>query len=140
MPYPKNSPGLTRLIPSRQLIPGSLINDMNDANYSFQALTALGTLVTDPALINAANVEILSGSANNAGVKLPPALPGASINILNNSLNTTKIYPNGATDVIQNGATGYAAVVTAVTMATLVSATFFCIKAGFWQVSKAGGP
>lgn len=140
MGYPNPLPNSTRLISSRQLIPGSLINDMNDANYSYQSVTAAGTVVGDAALIDAANVEVLSGSANNAGLLLPLALPGAAISILNNSLNTTKIYPKGSTDVIQNGATGYAAVATAVTMATLVIATFFCIKAGFWQVSKAGGP
>lgn len=129
MAFPRNSPGATRLIPSRQLIPGSLINDMNDATYSFQQLIAAGATVVDAASINAANVEILSGSTNNAGAKLPAALPGFTIAVLNNSLNTTKIYGSG-TDTIQTTATTFAA---SVDMATLVQAIFRCIKAGFWQ-------
>lgn len=129
MAFPRNSPGATRLISSRQLIPGGLINDMNDTAYSFQQLTAAGTTVVDAALVNAANVEILSGSANNAGAKLPPALPGFTVAVLNNSLNTTKVYGSG-TDTIQTTATTFAA---SVDMATLVQAVFRCIKAGFWQ-------
>lgn len=127
MSIPKGSPA--RLISSRQLVPGNLINDMNDAQYSYQLLTALGIAQVDAAPIDAANVEVASGSANNAGVKLPVAYPGASVNILNNSLNTTVIYGNG-TDTIQTTGTTYAA---SVTMATLVSGNYYCIKTGFWQ-------
>lgn len=127
MSIPKGSP--TKLNPSRQLVPGSLINDMNDALFSFQQLTALGVAQVDAAVIDAANVEILSGSANNAGAKLPVSYPGAIVSILNNSLNTTKIYGNG-TDTIQTTGTTFAA---SVDMATLVNITLRCIKQGFWQ-------
>lgn len=130
MSFPRSAPAAS-LISSRQLVPGSLINDMNNAQYSYQLLTALGVAQVDAALVNAANVEIASGSANNAGAKLPAAYPGAKINILNNSLNTTVIYGNG-TDTIQNAGTTFAA---SITMATLVSIELFCIKAGFWQRS-----
>ena len=137
MSVPKSTP--TRLIPSRQLIAGSLVNDMNDANYSFTSLTATGVAQGDAAAIDFANVEVKAGSANNAGVRLPVAYPGADINILNNSANSTIVYANGS-DVIQNGATGYAAAAAGVTMLTAVSASFVCIKPGFWQVTKFGGP
>lgn len=137
MSIPKSPP--QRYIPSRQLIKGSDINDLSDFLFSFQALLAAGVAQVDAALINATNFEVLTGSANNAGAKLPASFPGLIINILNNSLNTTLIYPFG-TEVIQNGATGYAAASASVSMATIVPATFYCIKAGFWQVSKAGGP
>ena len=124
---------------SKQLIGGDDFNNLASQLNSAQSLTALGVAQADAAQINAANVEILAGSAANTGVKLPVSYPGAIVNILNNSLNTENIYPLG-TDQIQNGATGYAAAGVAVTMATLVSATFICIKKGFWQVSKYAGP
>lgn len=127
MAFPKNAPSAS-LISSRQLVPGSLINDMNNAQYSYQLLVAAGVAQVDAAKINAANVEI-GPSANNAGAVLPPAFPGADINILSNSLNTTVIYGNG-TDTIQNAGTTFAA---SITVATLVSINLHCIKAGFWQ-------
>jgi len=132
MAYPNRSTLTQRFISSRQLLPGDWANGITDAITSSQGITALGTLQTDAALINATNNEVLSGSANNAGVKLPAALPGAEINILNNSANTTKVWPNG-TDQIQNAATTYAGASTSISMATLTSAKYFCIKAGFWQ-------
>lgn len=127
MSIPKGSPA--RLIASRQLVSGALINDMNDALYSFQQLLAAGVAQVDAALINAANLEILSGSANNAGAKMPVSYPGAKVDILNNSLNTSVIYGNG-TDTIQTTGTTFAA---SITMATLVSIRLFCIKQGLWQ-------
>lgn len=130
MSFPRTAPSAS-LIPSRQLVSGSLVNDMNNALYSFQALTALGVAQVDAVPIDAANVEIKSGSANNTGALLPPAFPGAKINMLNNSLNTTVIYGNG-TDTVQTTGTTFAA---SITMATLVSIELFCIKAGFWQRS-----
>lgn len=128
MGFPRSAPAAS-LIPSRQLVSGSLINDMNNGQYSYQLLTALGVAQVDAASVNAANIEIATGSANNAGVKLPAAYPGAEIDILNNSLNTSVIYGNG-TDTIQTTGTTYAA---SITMATLVSIRLRCIKAGFWQ-------
>lgn len=127
MSYPKSS--RARLTSGRQLVPGQSINDLEDQLNSFQTLTALGATVVDAAIIDAANVEILTGSANNAGAVLPTAYPGAVVAVLNNSLNTTKIYGKG-TDTIQTTATTFAA---SVDMATLVQAIFRCIKVGFWQ-------
>lgn len=128
MSFPRSAPSAS-LISSRQLVPGSLINDMNNAFFSYQLLTALGIAQVDAAKIDASNVEIAAGSANNAGVLLPPAFPGADISILSNSLNTTVIYGNG-TDTVQTTGTTYAA---SITMATLVNIRLHCIKAGFWQ-------
>ena len=126
--YPNPLPTGSELISSRQLVPGSLINAMNAALYSFQKLLAGGAAQASAAPISAANVEVDAASAAG-GILMPPAKPGAIINILNNSLNTTTVYGNG-TDTVQNAGTTYTA---SVTMATLVSARFFCIKAGFWQ-------
>lgn len=135
MSFPKSPP--QRYITSRQLIAGSDINNFNDQNFSFNKLLATGIAQIDAAPIDAANIEIDAASVNNAGVILPISYPGAAINILNNSLNTTNIYAQG-TDVIQNGGTTFAAANAAVAMATLVSATFFCIKQGFWQRGVTG--
>jgi hypothetical protein len=118
---------------SRQLIAGSDMNNLNDQLNSYQLLTAAGTTQATAAKVDAANVEVASGSANNAGIILPVAYPGAEVDILNNSLNTTLVYPNGSTDVIQNAGTTYAAAKASVSMATLVSWRLKCIKAGFWQ-------
>lgn len=124
---------LQRFIPSRQLLPGSWANALNDATYSVQSLVPTGANQAAAAIVNGANVEIPAGSAA-AGVILPPARPGLAINILNNSSNTQNIYPSGS-DRIQNAANGYAAASAAVTSATNTSYVFFCIKAGFWQRS-----
>lgn len=127
MSIPKSSPN--RYTTSRQMIAGSDINNLSDQLNSYQLLTALGVAQADAAAIDAANVEIASGSANNSGARLPVAFPGVEVSILSNSLNTTVIYGNG-TDTIQTTGTTFAA---SVTMATLVSTVFKCIKAGFWQ-------
>lgn len=132
---PKSPPN--RYTTSKQLIAGSDINNLSDQSFSFQQLTATGVAQSDAAQINAANVEVLSGSANNAGAILPVAYPGIAVNILNNSLNTTLIYAQG-TDVVQNGGTTFAAAAAGVAMATLVSATFVCFKQGFWQRGITG--
>lgn len=127
MSIPKNIP--TRYTSSRQLIAGSDVNAISDFLFSYQLLTAIGVAQVDAAKIDAANVEIAAGSANNAGAVLPAAIPGEDIIILNNSANTTVIY-GGGTDTVQNAGTTYAA---SITMATLVSIRLHCIKAGFWQ-------
>ncbi len=121
-----------RYTSSRQLIAGSDMNNLTDQLNSFQALTALGATQVTAAAIDAANVEIKAGSANNAGAIMPVSFPGLQVDILNNSANTTKIYPNGL-DQIQNGGTTYAAAGVDVDMATLVSWRLKCIKKGFWQ-------
>lgn len=136
MGIPKSPP--KRYTSSRQLIAGDDFNSLNDELNSFQTLTATGASQAAAASINAANVEIPAGNAAGS-VVLPVSYPGAMVNILNNSANTQSVFPGG-TDQIQSGATGYGAAGAAVTMLTGVSAIFYCIKVGFWQVSKNGGP
>lgn len=139
MPLPNRAIANQKFTSSRQLLPGSWANAIVDGWYSAASILAAGTVQADAAIIDAAQIEVLVGSANNAGVKLPPAQPGMEISILNLSANTTLVYP-ATGEKIQNGATGYAAANASVSMATAVAAFFFCIKAGSWQVSKAGGP
>lgn len=131
-----------RYTTSRQLIAGDDFNNLNDQLNSFQALTATGVAQADAAAINAAQIEVLAGSANNAGARLPVSNPGQEVDVLNNSANSTIIYATG-TDQIQNAITpgGYAASNAGVTMGTLNSVTFKCIKKGFWQtVRTTAGP
>lgn len=132
---PKSPP--RRYATSKQLIGGDDFNNLNDQLFSSQTLTATGVTQADAAQGNAANIEVLSGSANNAGIILPAAYPGISVNILNNSLNTTLVYGQGK-DVVQNAATGYAAANASVSMATLTSYNFSCFKTGFWQRGQTG--
>lgn len=127
-----------RYTSSRQLIAGSDFNNLNDQLNSFSALTAAGVAQADAVAINAAQIEILAGSVNNAGARLPISYPGQEIDILNNSANNTIIYATG-TDLIANNTNAYAAANAGVTMATLTSSTFKCIKKGFWQVIKTTG-
>jgi hypothetical protein len=127
-----------RYTTSRQLIAGDDFNNLNDHSFSFQTLTAVGASQVAAAPVNAANVEIPAGNAA-AGVRLPPAYPGNEISILNNSSNTQNVYP-ALGEQIQNGATGYATANTAVTVLTNVNAVYFCIKKGFWQITKTTGP
>lgn len=132
MAYPNRNTLAQRFIASRQLLPGDWANAITDAITSSQAVTATGSTQADAIAVNGTGIEVLAGSANNAGVKLPPAFPGAEINILNNSANSTKVYGAGS-DVVQTTGTTFAAAATGITMATLTSAKFFCIKTGFWQ-------
>ena len=124
---------------SKQLIGGDDFNNVAAQLNSFQAVTALGIAQADAAQINASNVEILAGSAANTGVKLPVSYPGADVIILNNSANSTLIYPFGTDQIQTNSATLYAAAGVAITMITLISASFVCIKKGFWQRTQLLG-
>lgn len=139
MTYPASAP--RRYTTSRQLIGGDDFNNVSDHSYSFASIAALGTTQGTATAINAANVEVtLANSINNGGVLLPIAYPGGFVNILNNSGQTTKIYPQANGDVIQNSTTGYAAANTAITAATNVPLELYCVKKGFWQVTKSIGP
>ena len=114
---------------SKQLIAGDDFNKLNDELNSFQSLTP-GTNAQNTAFINAANIELLT--AATGGVTMPISYPGAIVNILNNSGNAQNIFPAG-TDQMQNAATTFAAASASISLASGASATYFCIKTGFWQ-------
>jgi hypothetical protein len=130
-----------RYTASRQLIAGDDFNNLSDHIYGFQSVNAVGTTQGTANLITAANVEILAGalSVNNGGVILPVAIPGQNISLLNNSANTTNVYPQANGDVIAKNTTQYQAANTPVALATLTSYDFFCTKKGFWQATKTTG-
>lgn len=131
MGLPNRNTALQRFISSRQLLPGDWANSVTDALYSAQALVAAGAATqAAAATVNAAQVELLAGAAS--AVKLPPALPGVEVTILNNSGNAQQIFGTGA-DVVQTTGTTYAAAATGVVLASLACAIYRCVKAGFWQ-------
>lgn len=133
MSIPKSPP--RRYSSSRQMIAGDDINNLSDRTCSFQQLLPLGATQVAAAPIDAANVELLT--AATAGVRLPVSYPGAEVCILNNSGAAQNIYPGG-TDQVQTTATTYAGASTAVSLASLASAIYFCIKTGFWQRAATG--
>jgi hypothetical protein len=127
MAIPSSPP--RRYTASKQLIAGDDINNIADQLNSFQSLVP-GANAQNSAFINASNVELTTAAAG--GVTMPISYPGAAVNILNNSGQNQAIFPNG-TDQIQNAATTYAAASASVTLNSLASASYFCIKKGFWQ-------
>ena len=123
-----------RYTTSKQLIGGDDFNNLNDHSFSFQQIAAPGANAQATATqVNAANVEFLAAAAAGAAL-FPVSYPGAEVCVLNNSANSQQLYGQG-TDVIQSGAATYAPFATGVTLVTLQSAIFFCIKKGFWQRS-----
>src|SRR6267142_2544898 len=132
MPFP--SKRTTTYNQGRQLVDGADMQALFDAAQSSQQLNPAGAVTQAAATpINAVFVEILAGAAAS-GVLLPPSYPGAEVNILNNSSNSQQVFGSGA-DVVQSGTSPgtFAAAATGVTLTTLNSVRFFCIKTGFWQ-------
>jgi len=124
--------------PGRQLVDGTDVNNIFDAYQSSQTMSPAGAVSQAGAtVINAALVEILAGAAASA-VLLPISYPGAEVLILNNSSNSQQVFGTGA-DVVQFDTTTYAAAATGVSLASLRSAIYRCIKTGFWQVIKTNG-
>lgn len=82
-----------RLIPSRQLVPGDLINGINDLLTSTQEVTASVTQTQAGATaITAAAAKVTTGNANDA-VRLPKGYAGLEIFIANISANTLGVFP-----------------------------------------------
>lgn len=130
MPIPSKTTITQRFISSRQLLPGDWANGITDALYSAQTLVATGANQAAAAQINSAQVELTTAAA--AGVRLPASYPGAEVTVLNNSGAAQNIYPSG-TEQIQNAANGYAGASTAVSLVSLQSAIYRCVKQGYWQ-------
>ena len=121
MALPRNTPN--RYSNSRQLISGSDINNINDSHNSIQLLTASTTQTqagAQLALINAANVLLTVGNANDA-IALPLGYPGLSIWISNPAGNSAQVYGSG-TDTINDVATA-----TGVAQAASKTAIYTCV-------------
>lgn len=114
---------------SRQLIPGSRINSIDDQMNSYQGLTALagGTLTALTPAIDCANVSLNVVANANDSVVLPAAKAGLDIYIVNNGAASAQIFGNG-TDTI-NATAGNVGVA----LGNGAAAHFRCIKDGNWR-------
>lgn len=130
MALPNVNTLLQRFIPSRQLLPGDWANAISDALFSTQSAvtaTPAGTAVTS-LLLSSANVNVAVVATANDGVRLPPAVAGLEVSIVNSdAADSLQIFATG-TDTINAtaGATGVA-------LAAGAAAIFRCIKAGNWR-------
>ena len=118
-----------RFIPSRQLLPGDWANAVTDALVSSQAVVATpsGTQATS-ILLNAAQVNITAVATAADGVKLPPAIAGMEISIVNSdAADAAQIFASGSDTINATaGATG-------VSLAAGAAIILRCIKTGNWR-------
>jgi hypothetical protein len=120
-------------------IPSFLTGFRNPAGSSLQALSDLISSIQSPLTafagggqtgatqINAANVEVATVATAADSVKLPPAVPGMRIAVVNTSANSMQVFGSG-TDTIN--AVAYA---TGVAQAAGKSAVYFCAASGKWS-------
>lgn len=129
MPLPSIATLAQRFIPSKQLLPGDWANAVNDAWTSYQTVTATpaGTQATS-LLVNAANVNITVVATAADGIRLPPALVGMEISVVNSdAADAAQIFASGSDTINATaGATG-------VSLAAGAAVIFRCIKAGNWR-------
>jgi hypothetical protein len=129
MGLPNISTLTQRFIASRQLLPGDWANAITDALTSSQTVTATpaGTQATS-VLLNAAQVNITVVATANDGVKLPPALAGMEISIVNSdAADAAQIFASGSDTINATaGATG-------VSLAAGAAIILRCIKTGNWR-------
>ncbi len=114
-----------KLITSRQLVPGSIINDlvnMLSSGVSGLTATVAGTAANSLQLNNAYN-EVTTVANANDSVVLPPAKLGLIICVTNSGANSLRIFSAG-TDTVQGGAN--------VNLAAAASAGYVCTKNGVW--------
>lgn len=129
MPLPNLNTLKQRFIASRQLLPGDWANAITDSLTSSQNVTATpaGTQATS-VLLNAAQVNIIAVATVNDGVKLPPALAGMEISIVNSdAADAAQIFASGSDTINATaGATG-------VSLAAGAAIILRCIKDGNWR-------
>lgn len=129
MPLPSFGDITQRFVSSRQLLPGSWANAITDSLTSAQPITATpaGTQATS-ILINSANVNITVVATANDGIKLPPALAGMVVNIVNSdAADAAQIFASGSDTINATaGATG-------VSLAAGAAIVLRCIKNGNWR-------
>ncbi len=107
-------------------------------NSAASGITALasGTALTSPQLTSFVNEISVSTGANTDSVTLPPAVPGLSVRIFNDTANTIKIWGNGSDTIVDKGGL-VAAAASSCTIATALMYEFTCYKAGLWKASSS---
>jgi len=118
-----------RFISSRQLLPGDWANAVSDSLVSNQDVVATpaGTAVTS-LLVSSANVNITAVATAADGIRLPPAVAGMEIAIVNSdAADAAQIFANGSDTINATaGATG-------VSLAAGAAIILRCIKTGNWR-------
>lgn len=134
MPLPNISTLTQRFISSRQLLPGDWANavtDMLASSNSSVVATPAGTQATS-ILVNAANVNVSAVATANDGIKLPPAIAGLEISVMNSdAADSLQIFASGS-DSFRTAATTVAGA-TGVALAAQATAIFRCVKTGVWS-------
>ena len=123
-----NLPFRTRYTSSKQLISGQRVNDYADllTSYGEYAALANGGFPNAPTL-NYAFSNLITVATANDSAALPLAKAGLSINVTNNGVASANIFPQPL-DVINAVAAGGS-----VALGVGASATFVCVKTGFWR-------
>lgn len=112
-----------------------LLAALNNSAVAGLASTVGGTAVTSTPLSAALNQIDTSTGSNTDSLQMPPATPGQTVKIFNNTANTIKIWAQGADMLLDKGAIGAGA--TSITIATALLYEFSCLKAGFWKASSS---
>ena len=102
--------------------------NIETASYT-DAITASGTTSATATALTTQINRVTTNSGTPAGVTLPAAKPGLSIQVTNATATSLVIYGNGSDD-IQTGGTAAAATLT---VTTLKTASLWCASPGHWH-------
>lgn len=128
--------------PGRQLIDGSDLQQLSQQLFSYANGIVAHAGGTQAAATNltAANNEVTVCASDNDSVALPPAIPGSTVYINNNTGHTLAVYGQasnentGAGDTIAaHNSNTQQPTATGVTQATTVPGIYKCTTAGQWK-------
>jgi hypothetical protein len=102
--------------------------NIETASYT-DAITASGTTSATATALSTQINRVTTNSGTPAGVTLPVAKPGLSIQVTNATGNSLIIYGNGSDDI----QTGGSAAASTLTVTTLKTASLWCASAGHWH-------
>ena len=121
---------ITTYLPGYRLIDGSQLDGNLQVGGAQSGITAVvgGTIVTAFQIgYQYTEVDVATATGTDA-VKLPAAIPGTELTIVNKSGQTINVFPYKATDTINGGGAG-----AAITQVNNTVASYFCVIAGVWQ-------
>lgn len=100
-------------------------------------LAALGSTAADAALIGAGMIRA-TGADGTKGLILPACNPGESVQIVNDSASSLKVYPpTGAAIGVPATSFGLAVANTAYTQTTFSVVIYTCYSSTLWTVNKS---
>lgn len=114
--------------PRRDIDPSDFGAALRDFYTTANGLTATPSATQGNAqLVQAAIVRITTAAAAS-GVRIPPAVPGADLTIINRGANACLVFPSTG-DAINGGAAN-----ASFSLPTVRSCRFMCAVAGQWDV------